>query len=54
MTDQASGNITAGYTILFGICGSAYLIAFAANHLLARKFEPIKFPAERAQGLVRR
>jgi ACS family hexuronate transporter-like MFS transporter len=40
---KASGNITAGYAILFTICGSAYLIAFAANHLLAPKFEPIKF-----------
>jgi MFS transporter, ACS family, hexuronate transporter len=38
---QASGNVTTGYAILFGICGSAYLIAFALNHLLAPKFEPI-------------
>jgi ACS family hexuronate transporter-like MFS transporter len=38
---KASGDITAGYFILFGICGSAYLIAFAIHHLLARKFEPI-------------
>jgi MFS transporter, ACS family, hexuronate transporter len=41
---QAAGNITAGYTILFVICGSAYLIAFAINHLLARKFDPIDIP----------
>jgi MFS transporter, ACS family, hexuronate transporter len=33
-----------GYAILFGICGSAYLIAFALNHLLAPKFEPIEIP----------
>ena len=39
---QASGNITAGYSILFGICGSAYLLAFLVNHLLAPKFEPIE------------
>jgi ACS family hexuronate transporter-like MFS transporter len=39
---QASGNVTAGYAVLFGICGSAYLIAFAVNHLLARSYEPIK------------
>jgi ACS family hexuronate transporter-like MFS transporter len=45
---QASGNVTAGYAILFGICGSAYLIAFVANHLLAPRFEPIKIRAERA------
>jgi MFS transporter, ACS family, hexuronate transporter len=33
---------TSGYAILFGICGSAYLVAFALNHLLAPRFEPIK------------
>jgi ACS family hexuronate transporter-like MFS transporter len=36
---QASGNVTAGYAILFGICGSAYLVAFGLNHLLAPRFE---------------
>jgi ACS family hexuronate transporter-like MFS transporter len=40
---QASGNITAGYAILFGICGSAYLFAFLINHLLAPKFEAVEF-----------
>ena len=40
---QASGNVTAGYAILFGICGSAYLLAFALNHFLAPKFEAIEF-----------
>jgi MFS transporter, ACS family, hexuronate transporter len=35
---------TSGYTILFAICGSAYLVAFVLNHLLAPKFEPIKLP----------
>ncbi|HEY3494892.1 MAG TPA: MFS transporter [Polyangiaceae bacterium] len=38
---QASGNVTAGYAILFGICGSAYLVAFGLNHLLAPKFEQV-------------
>jgi ACS family hexuronate transporter-like MFS transporter len=38
---KAAGNITAGYAILFTICGSAYLLAFAINHLLAPKYEPI-------------
>ena len=33
---------TSGYAILFGICGSAYLVAFALNHLLAPRFEPIE------------
>jgi MFS transporter, ACS family, hexuronate transporter len=40
---QAANNITAGYTILFGVCGSAYLVAFLANHLLAPRFEPIRY-----------
>ena len=39
---KASGNITAGYAILFAVCGSAYLIAFGLNHLLAPKYEPVK------------
>jgi ACS family hexuronate transporter-like MFS transporter len=39
---QEAGNITAGYAVLFGICGSAYLLAFAVTHLLAPQFEPIK------------
>ena len=34
----AAGNVTAGYTILFAFCGSAYLLAFAISHLLAPKF----------------
>ncbi len=38
---QAAGNVTAGYTILFALCGSAYLVAFAINHLLAPRFEPV-------------
>ena len=38
----AAGNVTAGYAILFAICGFAYLVAFALNHLLAPKFEPIE------------
>lgn len=42
---QAMGNITAGYTVLFGICGMAYLVAFAVNHLLAPRFELIDSPA---------
>jgi MFS transporter, ACS family, hexuronate transporter len=36
---------TAGYAVLFGICGSAYLLAFVANHLLAPRFEPIEIPS---------
>jgi ACS family hexuronate transporter-like MFS transporter len=39
---QASGNVTAGYAVLFGVCGSAYLVAFAINHALAPRFEPLE------------
>ncbi|MEO5601355.1 MAG: MFS transporter [Cyclobacteriaceae bacterium] len=38
----ASGNVTAGYTILFSICAGAYVITFLFHHLLAPKFEPFK------------
>ena len=41
---KASGNITGGYTILFGICSTAYLFAFLIHHLLAPKFAFIKEP----------
>ncbi len=41
----AAGNVTAGYALLFAICGSAYLVAFGLNHLLAPTFEPIQTPA---------
>ena len=37
----AVGDVTAGYTILFGICASAYLVAFVIHHLLAPKLEPL-------------
>jgi ACS family hexuronate transporter-like MFS transporter len=32
-----------GYAIIFGFCSVAYLLAFAVNHLLAPKFEPVAF-----------
>lgn len=38
---QAAGNVNAGYTILFTMCGSAYLVAFVVNHMLAPRFERI-------------
>jgi ACS family hexuronate transporter-like MFS transporter len=38
---QAAGNVTAGYAILFVVCGCAYLLAFALGHALARRFEPV-------------
>ena len=39
---SARNNITADYAILFTICGCSYLVAFALNHLLAPRFEPIQ------------
>ncbi|MBI2518579.1 MAG: MFS transporter [Opitutae bacterium] len=38
---KASGNVTAGYGVLFAICASAYLITFGLHHLLAPRFEPV-------------
>jgi ACS family hexuronate transporter-like MFS transporter len=38
---EARGEVTAAYAILFTVCGSAYLLAFGLNHLLAPRFEPI-------------
>jgi ACS family hexuronate transporter-like MFS transporter len=38
---EAVNNITAGYALLFGFCGLAYLLAFAISHLLAPKFVPM-------------
>jgi MFS transporter, ACS family, hexuronate transporter len=35
------GGAAAGYRILFGICGSAYLVAFAIHHLLAPSFNEV-------------
>ena len=42
---HALGNVTAGYAILFAICASAYLAAFAIHHLLAPRLE--RFPETR-------
>ena len=34
---KALGNLSAGYNILFTICGLTYLVAFGIIHLLTRK-----------------
>jgi len=39
-----AGGESAGYAVLFGICSSAYVIAFAVNHLLAPRYEQIELP----------
>jgi len=38
---HAVGNVTHGYAILFAVCASAYLIAFALHHWLAPRFDPL-------------
>ncbi|HWD17874.1 MAG TPA: MFS transporter [Verrucomicrobiae bacterium] len=44
LTGKLLDNLPAqqGYTILFGICGSAYLVAFIIHHLLAPRFDPVR------------
>jgi ACS family hexuronate transporter-like MFS transporter len=43
LLDQfGAGNATGGYAMLFTICASAYLLAFAIHHLLAPKLEPVR------------
>ncbi len=37
-----AGGETAGYVILFVICGSAYVVAWTINHLLAPRFEQVR------------
>jgi ACS family hexuronate transporter-like MFS transporter len=41
----AAGNVTAGYAILFVVCGTAYLLAFGLGHLLAPRFEQVDIKA---------
>jgi ACS family hexuronate transporter-like MFS transporter len=42
LLDHFKADPTAGYTILFGYCGLAYVVCFGIHHLLAPKFEQIK------------
>ncbi|HVG14923.1 MAG TPA: MFS transporter [Chitinophagaceae bacterium] len=39
---KAVGNITAGYNLLFTICGFTYLVAWTIIHLLTRRAEKVK------------
>lgn len=41
-TYKSAGNITAGYNILFTVCGFTYLVAWIIIHLLTRKTEKVK------------
>ena len=36
------GGETAGYVILFAMCGSAYVLAWTINHLCAPRFEQVR------------
>jgi MFS transporter, ACS family, hexuronate transporter len=42
---QTAGGETAGYAVLFAICGSAYIVAFIVNHLLAPRYEQVDLDA---------
>jgi ACS family hexuronate transporter-like MFS transporter len=39
---QKQGNATAGYALLFAVCGCAYVVAFVLHHALAPRLEPIR------------
>ncbi len=41
LTGMVLDRFANGYAILFGFCSVAYLLAFAANHLLAPQFTPV-------------
>jgi ACS family hexuronate transporter-like MFS transporter len=43
------GGEKGGYAILFGICSSAYIVAFAVNHLLAPRYEQVDLDAGQAK-----
>ena len=45
-----AGGESAGYVILFTICGSAYLVAFFLNHVFAPRFDAVPLPVERSPG----
>ncbi len=45
---EAAHNATAGYALLFGICGCMYLVAFGLHHLCAPRFEPLRLKGQPA------
>lgn len=36
------GNLTAGYNIIFALCGSAYLVAWVVIHFLSPRMKPVR------------
>ncbi|HUC83919.1 MAG TPA: MFS transporter [Candidatus Acidoferrales bacterium] len=43
---KAQNDVNSGYTLLFVICGLAYIVAFAIHHLLAPKLTPLLLDRE--------
>ena len=41
---SASGGESAGYAILFAMCGGAYVVAFFLNHVFAPRFDLVRLP----------
>lgn len=39
---KEAGHITAGYNIIFSICGGAYLLAWVIMHFLTPKMKPVQ------------
>ncbi|MNL80426.1 hypothetical protein D3C87_2072760 [compost metagenome] len=39
---KGTGNIVAGYNIIFLVCGCSFLVAWLVIHLLAPKMEKVK------------
>lgn len=46
VTGLVLDKFTNGYSIIFGFCSVAYVVAFAINHLLAPRFEPVAVTAK--------
>jgi ACS family hexuronate transporter-like MFS transporter len=46
LTGMVLDNFSNGYAIIFGFCSIAYLLAFAVNHFLAPRFDPLYPSAE--------
>ncbi len=38
------GGESAGYAVLFTMCGGAYVVAFFLNHIFAPRFDPVRLP----------
>lgn len=43
LTGYVLDNFRNGYAVIFGVCSVSYLVGLGVNHLLAPRFEPIRF-----------